>query len=245
MILSKHGMTTTRKLSFAVVLLLLIALGVYVALGASRPSVVGNGSQSSTSSSTGTTRQPNSILDLFGNFSRMSVTTSFVAMGGGEQQNSGLSHLSYAVLGQTVVNSTKYTKVEFKDMDANRSVIAWFNQQGLVNRADVLGDRNYTGPNAPVYAQTFTAVFSSLPSMSYNATLLSGLQRTAESVQAIGPTQMDVVTYGLAAPNSAYSNLTVKIATLPGTNVKLAVYSYQETPDLSNVFLQVTSVTRA
>jgi hypothetical protein len=250
MTLSRRGMTTSRKLSVAVVFVLLIALGIYVALGASRPNAGGNGSQSSTSSSTGSVSngeagQPNSLLDMFGNFSRMAISMSFVVMGDGEQQDSGLSHLSYAVLGQAVVNSTHYTKVEFTDLDSNTTVIAWFNQRGLVDRADVLGDKNYTGPNAPIYAQNFVTTFSSIPSMGYNVTLLSGLNKTAESVQSIGPTQMDVVTYGLAAPNSLYNNLTIKVATLPGTKISLAVYSYFEAPDLSNNAFQVTSVTRA
>ncbi len=175
----------------------------------------------------------------------MALTTSFVAMGDGEQQDSGLTHFSYSVLGQTVLNATDYTKVEFTDMDANKSVIAWFSQQGVVGRVDVLGDKNYTGPNAPLYAQTFTSSFSSITTVSYNATLLSGLQRASESTQSIGPTQMDVATYRLATPNSAFSNFTVEIATVPGANVQLAVYSYQQTPDLSTSAFQVTSVTRA
>jgi hypothetical protein len=246
---SKRGMTTTRKIAIAIPLLLIIALGAYVALGSSRPGVVGNGPQSSSSSSStgavssnGGARQPNSILDLFGNFSQMGVTSSFADT---EAESQGTSHVSYAVLGQTVANSTNYYRVEFKNLDLNTSEIAWFNQQGLVDRVDVLGDKNYSGPTASLYAQAFVAAFSFIPSLSYNTTLLSGLQKTAEGVQNIGSARMDVVTYSLAAPTSTYSNYTVKIATVQGANVKLAVYWYQQFPSTSNNFFEVTSVTRA
>jgi hypothetical protein len=96
-----------------------------------------------------------------------------------------------------------------------------------------------------MHAQIFTGTFSFLPSVSYNTTLLSGLQRTGESAQGIGPTQMDVTTYNLAAKTAAFSNLTVKIGTVPGTSTKLAVFLYQESPDSSSSLFQVTSVTRA
>jgi len=49
----------------------------------------------------------------------------------------------------------------------------------------------------------------------------------------------------LAAKTAAFSNLTVKIGTVPGTSTKLAVFLYQESPDSSSSLFQVTSVTRA
>ena len=249
---SKCGIATSRKIALAFALVLIVAGGVYVALGPSLLGIAPNGPQSNSSSSTtgtassnGEAGQPNSILDLFGNFSRMVVVTSFTQMEGGEPSGMGTSHLSYAVLGQTTVNSTNYYKVTFRDIDANRSVVAWFNQQGLVDRVDVLGDKNYTGPTAAIYTRIFVSAFSAIPTMSYNATLLAGLQRTAESVQSIGPTQMDITTYYLAAKTSTYNNFTIKIATVPGTNVKLAVYYHVQLPDDSDTLFQVTSVTRA
>jgi hypothetical protein len=248
---SKYGLTSTRKAFLAIVLIVIIALGIYVAIGTSRPSVVGNSSKASTSSSTGTisssggTQQASSILDLFGNFSQMVIATSYVDFYDGEVQEQSGSNLSYVVLGQAIVNSTNHYKVQFTDLIAKTSEIAWFNPQGLVDRVDVLGDKNYTGPTAPLLAQAFVGPFSMLPSISYNTTLLSGLQKMAEGVQNIGPAQMNVVTYGLAAPSSAYNNDTVKIATVPGTSIKLAVYSFQEFPSTSNTLFEVTSVTRA
>ena len=89
------------------------------------------------------------------------------------------------------------------------------------------------------------APFSLIPNLSYNATLLSGLQKTAEVTQNLGHTQMNVITYRLAAPSPAYSNYTLKIATVPGTSTKLAVYWYVEDPSTSNTLFEVTSVTRA
>ena len=175
----------------------------------------------------------------------MTITTSYVDFYDGEVQDQAASHFSYAVLGQALLNSTNHYKVEFTNLDDKTSEIAWFNQQGSVDRVDVLGDKNYTRPTATVYTQTFIASFSLVLSLSYNTTVLAELQRTAEGVQSIGPTQMDVITYDLAAPSSSYSNFTVKIATVPGANVKLAVYSYQQFPSTSNTLFEVTSVTRA
>ncbi|MDA4118057.1 MAG: hypothetical protein OK455_06910, partial [Thaumarchaeota archaeon] len=198
-----------------------------------------------TGSSTAGGGQFNSILDLFGSFSQMTLTTSYVDFYSGEVQDSGVSHLSYAVLGQGALNSTNHYKVEFTNLDAKSSEIAWFNQQGSIDRLDVLGDKNYTGPTAPLLAKTFVTSFSQVLSLSNNSTLLPALQKTAEGVKSIGPTQMDVTTYGLTAPSSAYSNFTVKIATVTGANLKLAVYLFQEDPSTSNTSFEVTSVTRA
>jgi hypothetical protein len=249
--LPRRGMATSRKVALTVGIALLVALGAYIAIGPGRLSIVPNESGSTSyHSSTATAPlngvgQPNNILGLFGNFSKMVVSIHFVVMADGEINSEGGTHASYAVLGRTVVNSTNYYKVEFTDLDANKSIIAWFDQQGTINRVDVLGDRNYTGSTASMHAQIFTSTFSFLPSVSYNATLLSGLQRTGESAQGIGPTQMDVTTYNLAAKTAAFSNLTVKIGTVPGTSTKLAVFLYQESPDSSSSLFQVTSVTRA
>jgi hypothetical protein len=249
---SGRGMATTKKIAITIPLVLVIAAGIYVALGPSRLGIVSNGPQStSSSSSTGIASfsvvagQPKGILDLFGNFSQMVVTTSYVHFADGEIDGQGLSHVSYAVLGRAVLNSTNYFRVEFTNSDARTSVIAWFNQRGLVDRVDVIGDKNYTGSTAQVYASAFLASFSFIPSLSYNATLISGLHKTAEGTQSIGPTQMDVITYSLAAPSTAFSNFTAKIATVPGTNTRLAVYWYQQDPSTSNTLFEVTSVTRA
>jgi hypothetical protein len=249
---SRRGMTTTKKIAVAIPLVLVIAAGVYVALGPGRLGIPPNASQSSSAQSStgiasfsGVAGQPKGILSLFGNFSQMAVTTSYVVFADGEVQSSGTSHYSYAVLGRAVVNSTDYHKVEFTNSDARTSEIAWFNPQGLVDRVDVLGDRNYSGPNAQAYAQSFVGVFSFIQSLSYNATLISGLHKTAEGMQSVGPMQMDVITYGLAAPSAAFANVTAKIATVPGTSTKLAVYWYQQDPTTSNTSLEVTSAARA
>jgi hypothetical protein len=60
----------------------------------------------------------------------MTITISFVDFADGEVQDQAASHFSYAVLGQGALNSTSHYKVEFANLDANTSEIAWFNQQG-------------------------------------------------------------------------------------------------------------------
>jgi hypothetical protein len=225
-------MATARKIALTIAIVLIIAGGIYVALGPNRLGIASNGTQSTSSSSStptisssGEAGQPNGIVGLFESFSRMVVVTSFSDFASGEVQLQGTTHLSYAVLGQEVVNSTNYYKVELTNLDDNTSEIAWFNHQGSVDRVDAIGGPNYTGSLASYYAQIFVPSFSPISSISYNTTLLSHLQKVAESVQRIGPTQLDVITYGLTAPSSTYSNYTIKIATIPGTNVKLGSLS--------------------
>jgi hypothetical protein len=249
---SKCGIATSRKIALTTVLVLIIAGGIYLALGQNPSGVAPNSTQAtSTSTSTvaasssGVPAQSNGLIGLFGDFSQMVLVTGYSDFAEGEVQQAATAHFSYAVLGQEVVNSTNYYKVELKNLDGNTSEIAWFNPQGSVDRVDIAGQKNYTGLEASYYAQVFISSFSVIPSISYNTTLLSGLQKTAEGVQGIGPTQMDVITYGLAAPSSTYSNYTLKIATVPGTSHKLAVYLFRELTSNSNDFIEVTSVTRA
>src|SRR5438105_14770160 len=132
---SVRGMATAKKIALTIVLALVIAGGIYVALGSGPLRVVSNGSQSSSSSSStgiasfsGVAGQPKSILDLFGNFSRMVVTIGYLHFADGEVQSQGESHFSYSVLGRAVLNSTNYYKVQFTDLDSKKSGIAWFNQ---------------------------------------------------------------------------------------------------------------------
>lgn len=79
-------------------------------------------------------------------------------------ESQGASHFSYAVL-VTVVNSTNYYKVELMDLDVNKSEVARFNPLGTVDRVDVFGDKNYTGPSALVRAQAFITSFSFISSL--------------------------------------------------------------------------------
>ena len=245
----RYGTVGTRNIAIVLAVVSILALGTYVAISSGQFSAP-NASSKSTSStqSAGTVTYPTTqvqlrgLIDLFGNFSRMAITTSYLDE---VNEASGSSSVSYVVLGRTTLNSTRYYKVEFKNAFGNTSEIAWFSPQGRIDRVDVLGDKNYTGSAAAFFTRLYTNSFSLVPAWSYNVTLLSGLQKTGESIRSIGPTQMDVARYGLPRVTSAYANFTAEIATIPGTNARLAVYVFQQTLDGSNVLLQVTSVTRA
>ena len=109
------------------------------------------------------------------------------------------------------------------------------------------GGENYTGTLAGVQSGFLTSYFS-FTSVESNASLLSGLQETGDALQDIGPTQMSVSTYGLSPSNaSALAVMAVKVATIPGTNVRLLVYFDQipENPDGITELFQVTSISRA
>ena len=245
---SRDGTVSTRNIAIVLAVVSILALGAYVAISSGQFSPPNASSKSSSSTqSTGTVTYPNTqaqlrgLLDLFGNFSQMAITTSYLDE---VNEASGSSSVSYVVLGHTTLNSTHYYRVEFKNDFGNTNEIAWFNPQGGIDRVDVLGQKNYTGSGAAFFAQIFTSSFSLLPEWSNNVTLLSGLQKTGESVENIGHTQMNVSTYELPRTTSTYTNFTAKIATIPGTNARLAVYVFQQSPNGSNVLFQVTSVTR-
>jgi hypothetical protein len=179
---------------------------------------------------------------MFGNFSKMAITTSYLDE---VNEASDSTSISYVVLGRTLLNSTNYTRVEFKNAAGNTTEIAWFNPKGGIDRVDVIGDKNYTGSGAPFFAQIYTSIFSLVPGWSDNATLLTGTQKTGEKVQSVGLIQMTVSTYELISKTSTLTNFTARIATIPGTNVRLAVYIFQQEPNGSNNTFEVTSVTRA
>src|SRR5712691_5592188 len=216
-----YGTVRPRNIAIVLAVVAILALGAYVAISSGQFSPP-NASSKSTSStqSTGTVTFPNiqaqlrGLLTLFGNFSQMAITTSYLDE---VNEASGSSSVSYVVLGHTTLNSTNYYRVEFKNSIGNTSEVAWFNPQGGIDRVDVFGDRNYTGSGAAFFTRVYTVPFSLVPAWSYNATLLSGLQKTGESVRSIGPTQMNIVRYEIPRVTSAYANFTAEIATIPGT----------------------------
>lgn len=245
----RRGTVSTRNTAAALAVAAVLVIGAYVIINSGQFSAPKASSKlTSLTSSTATLpviisqSQLHGILNLFGNFSRVELSTSY-----SDEVNEDAGHAgaSYVVLGRTFLNSTNYYRVEFKNLGSNTSEIAWFTPQGGIDRVDVPRNKNYTGPGAAFYAQTFTSFFSLLPALSNNATLLSGLQKTGTSVESIGLTQMSITTYGLRQPTSAYTNFTVKIATVPGTNIKLVIYFFQEYPNRSNYLFQVVSLTRA
>ncbi len=152
--------------------------------------------------------------------------------------------LSYHVLGKASFNSTQHTKVQFSQADVGNEVIAWFNSAGTVDRLDIIGDKNYSGPAAAILAQTYTRSFGMLPDITNNATLLALLSKTTQNTTSIGPTQMDVVTYHLAVPAKPYSSITAEYATIPGTNQTLVVYLHERMTDTSEFEIQVLSLSK-
>lgn len=61
---------------------------------------------------------------------------------------------------------------------------------------------------------------------------------------SLGPTHLDVTTYSLAAPTPPYTSMTVRYATIPGTETRLAVYVDEKTSDLMETVVQVLSLTQ-
>jgi hypothetical protein len=193
--------------------------------------------------STSGAQQPNGLLALFGNFSRMSASDVVTMMDEGQT----IENFSYVVLGHIVVNSTDYYRVEFMQAPQNTTTILWFDPQGSVAVAEVLGDENYTGNFAALYSSTITSNLS-LALLDSNDTQLQGLQKTGADVQqTIGGTQMTVSTYDLIpSSTSTIASETIRVATIPGSNFSLIVYLIQTPvdPTGSGLFFQVNSLSK-
>jgi hypothetical protein len=251
---SKKGLSSAGKTGVVVVLIIIVLAAAYLA-----PSLTkGGGSPSRSSNSSAV--QINGMVALFQDFPRMQVAVGSYNSADGSTTNQSLA---YTVLGTgtltttattTLANGSKitssasadYTKVEFTTIGIGHNIVAWYNSTGAIIEEDIIGERNYTGngvPNLP-FMIPYTSAFGELVSVTDNATLLSHLSKTSESTMSIGPTQMDVTTYVLAVRSPPYSSMTVRIATIPGTNVTLAVYVNAKLTDGSTSLIQVTSLTR-
>lgn len=151
---------------------------------------------------------------------------------------------SYSVLGAGTLNSTRYTRVEFVTVgQKGDDVVVWFNSTGGIGDVEVLGQGNYTGSGSWFFAQTYTGEFALIPTITNNATLLSILTKSSTATVSIGPTQANETTYVLAVPTPAYSSVTAKYATIPGTGVEMAVYLYERTHTGDTNIVVVRSVT--
>jgi len=229
---SKSGLSSAGKAGMVVVLIVIVLGAAYVVPSLSK----GGGSQSANSNSAPT--PVTGMLSLVGDFPKMEVSLSTYDAPSGLIENQSFA---YAVIG-----TGAYTKVEFTTVGVGHEIVAWYNSTGVITEEDVIGQRNYTGSG--VYTLPFmvpyNSAFGALVSITGNSTLLSFMSKTSEATTGIGPTQMDVSTYVLAVPTPPYSRLTVKMATIPGTDVQFAVYVNQKTTDGSTSLLQVTSLSR-
>lgn len=241
----RSGLSTAGKAGIIVILAILVLGAIYVA-----PSLTSGGGTTSTSShSTGSSStlftgdQTIELLSLFGYFSQMQI---HVASYDHSEGNALIEQhtLGYQVLGKGSLNSTQYTRVQFTQEGEGTNLVAWFNPQGGIDRVDVPGVRNYTGATASVYAQIYVATFSIITGVSNNSTLLSLLSKTSQAATTIGSTALDVATYALKAPTPPYTNVTVKYASIPGTNLRFAVYFDENTSDLTETTVQVLSITK-
>jgi hypothetical protein len=241
---SKKGLAAAGKAGIVVVLVALVLGGVYFVPPMLTSGTGSTSSQSTqTSLSSGAGDQGAGLLALFGYFSQMQMQNS--AYDNNEAFPLAEQHTySYLVLGKGTINSTQYTKVEFSQAGANSDLVAWFNPRGGVDRVDVLGVRNYTGPTAHIYSQLYISAFSLISGLSNNSTLLSVLTKTSQNTTSFGPTKLDVTTYSLTTPVAAFTSITVKFATIPGTNTRIAVYFDERTTDSFENTYQVISLTK-
>jgi hypothetical protein len=182
---------------------------------------------------------------LLGPFPKMQVSVNFYDEPDGLSANESFA---YAVLGTASLNLTTHTVVEFTNVGSGDQVIAWFNSTGAIDRVDVLGQKNYTGPTAYVLASAYTSAFAIIPTITNNSTLLSLLSKTSETTTSIGPARADVTTYTLGAETATYANITARYAAVVpgvvhGTTVELAVYLDEILRNRSTTLIQVTSIT--
>ena len=234
--LSKHGLSRAGKAGIVVVVIVLVLGAVYLV-----PSLTKGGVQSTATEGPSPTTL--SLLSLFGYFPKMNMTIYTNDVADGITQNASYT---YSVLGKAFLNTTQYLTVEFKTIGAglpnNNEVIAYFNSTGGIPFVDVVGVRNYTGAGSYFFAQDYTTAYGLIPMITDNDTILSLLTKTYSIITNIGPTQMNVTAYSLAVPTSGYESLTVKYATIPGTEILMPVYVSEKDTLGSTVLIQVTSL---
>jgi hypothetical protein len=94
----------------------------------------------------------------------------------------------------------------------------------------VLGKANYSGSGSNIYAQKYLSLLSSIAEASNNSSALPPLTEVSSSTMSLGPSQLVVGTYKLAAPSSPTSNLTARFATIRGTNARAVGLPRSEQP---------------
>lgn len=250
---SKNGLSSAGKTGVVVVLIVVVLAAVYLVPQLSKG---GSQPQSSNSSAVPVT----GMAALFKDFPTMQVTFDSYDSPNGIITNQSFA---YTVLGTSTVTTTttttlangslvkttssgEYTRVEFTTLGVGHNIVAWYNSSGAINEEDVIGERNYTGNGAHnlPFMVPYTSAFGALVSLTDNSTLLSLLTKTTEATTSVGPTQMDVTTYVLETRSPPYSSMTLRIATIPGTNVQLVVYVNEKVTDGSTSHIQVTSLTQ-
>ncbi len=236
---SKKGLGTAGKAAAVVALIVIVLAAAYV-----YPSLSKGGGSQSTPSGSGAT-PITGLPSLFADFQRMQMSFNTYDAVNDIVLNQSVS---YSVLGTGTLNSTRYTKVEFATAGVPTDVVGWFNSTGGIGRLDVIAGANHTyvgkGLQNFPFIQTYINDFGYVTSLASNATLISLLSKSSESTTNIGPTQLDVKTYQLESRFAPYSSMTLRLATIPGTDVQLAVYVNAQETDKSTILLQVTSLTR-
>lgn len=237
---------SSRVIVVAIVILLVVG-GVYLAYSSTRTGTSGSTSPSRSGSSTGTSTTGNGtfgLLSLFGTFSHMTYSTELYDLTEGSKALLEQHNFTYTVLGPGLLNSTEHIKVEFTQAGASRPIIAWFNPQGSVDRADLLGLANYTGSQAVFYATEDFAPLLASVGIPNNSSTLPPLAEVSHGVISLGSTQLESTTYQLAGSTSAYSNVTATFAALPGTGARLLVYLDEVVPSDTETVFQISSLTK-
>jgi hypothetical protein len=233
---SRSGLSSIAKIAVVIVIALLVLSGIYLA-----PSLLSNKKSSPTvvGSSGGT--HTFGLLQLFKYFPQLQLKSAVYnpSGSGGTMQE---EVFSYTVLGNASFQGTHNLKVEFSTTGGGDNIVGWFNSSGVVDELDIIGGTNYTGPAAPLLAQTYVDTFSLITTATNNATLFSLLNETSQNTTRIGSAQLAVSTYHLTTKDRTYDSITAEYATIPGTFQKLMVYLDERLTDgVENTF-QVTSL---
>ena len=240
--------------SLAVIVILLILGGAYLASSFMKPGTTSSTSVTTLASSTSSGSSGNNsnvnagqalgLRWLFGNFSQLSYGTSTYDSSEGSKELVDQRNVTYTVLGPATINSTEYTTVRFNDTSIGRTLIIWFDPQEHVGQIEVVGIGNSTGAQANLYALPYVSVLMSLVTISDNSSLLPQLTQISQGTMSLGPTQVVVTSYKLAGPSSQYDDLTARFAAIPGTNARLLVYLDEAMTDQTETTIQVLSLAK-
>lgn len=238
--LYRRGLSSSVKTGIVVLLIVIVLAAAYVV-----PSMKGT-----KATTVNTTSGPNPITDT--KLGMLALSETFpdmemvVNVDDIADQFVSNETFSYSVISPGTINGTQLTRIEFVTLGVGNDVVGWFNSTGGVVDVEVLGQRNYTGSGAYTlpYLTSYTNTFELLQTITTNSTLLSMLSKSTSGGGQIGSVSVDETTYVLGVATGSYTAITAKYATVPGTNIAMAVYLSEKMSDGSSTEIEVTSLTR-
>jgi hypothetical protein len=174
--------------------------------------------------------------DFFGNFSGMTVATSFAHTDGSKTENT----YSYSVIGMPLLNGIRTYEVNLTGTTSNdgqsstESILIWISQSTGVVLQTHDGEMGYlTGENASNEGYVLSMITTSQVLSLLNSTTVR-LDTPAQEF-GIGSVQMEVTMYRSLPSFSLFQNWEVDVGTIQSRGIQLVTYSSGVVPSTGDV----------